>query len=202
MDEKVFGADRWARHVQNAQAFGAWAKNTDPALDEFCCGPGEFRRRVLERVARSALLHGFSRGAASASHKAAGEIEGAVEGGRPLSPAQHKVWRMPSGPRSLSSSGLWHHRSRFWRRSPYRTRLRLLSRRACRDRFVAGQRELNTIGAWVLEPSGAEAMRTMAFQQDGKKPALSTHIVVNACHSCVAFHPDGSLTSYSECCRA
>ncbi|MGA9073727.1 MAG: hypothetical protein WB368_06420, partial [Candidatus Sulfotelmatobacter sp.] len=60
------------------------------------------------------------------------------------------------------------------------------------------KRELNTFGAWVLEPSAAEAMRTMAFRPDARNPALLDAYCCQRVPFVVAFHPDGSLTSYSE----
>jgi hypothetical protein len=60
------------------------------------------------------------------------------------------------------------------------------------------KRELNTVGAWVVGPSGAEAMRTMAFRRDAKNPALLDAYCCQRVPFVVGFHPDGSLTSYSE----
>jgi len=54
------------------------------------------------------------------------------------------------------------------------------------------------LGAWVTEPSAAEAMRTMAFRPDAKNPALLDAYCCQRVPFVVTFHPDGSLTSYSE----
>src|SRR6185312_10769349 len=69
---------------------GAWAKNTDPDLATFVAALESFDG-VFSRESHGALYHmAFRKALRSASHKAAGEIEGAIEAGRPLSPAQQR----------------------------------------------------------------------------------------------------------------
>ena len=90
MDEKVFGADRWGGMFKTLKLSGAWAKNTDPALENFVAALESFDG-VFSKESRGALYYmAFREALRAASHKAAGEIEGAVEGGRPLSPAQQQ----------------------------------------------------------------------------------------------------------------
>ena len=178
---------------------GAWAKNTDPDLATFVAALESFDG-VFAKESRGALYYmAFREALRSASHKAAGEIEGAVEAGRPLSPAQQ---------RSVEDAVLAAYaslRQGFGTINLVFGDVHRIGRGS--DSFPVGgaaidssqdKKELNTIGAWVLEPSGAEAMRTMAFRPDVKNPALLDAYCCQRVPFVVAFHPDGSLTSYSE----
>jgi acyl-homoserine-lactone acylase len=199
MDEKVFGADQWGGIFKTLKLSGAWAKNTDPDLTTFVAALESFDG-VFAKESRGALYYmAFREALRSASHKAAGEIEGAVEAGRPLSPAQQ---------RSVEDAVLAAYaslRQGFGTINLVFGDVHRIGRGS--DSFPVGgaaidssqdKKELNTIGAWVLEPSGAEAMRTMAFRPDVKKPALLDAYCCQRVPFVVAFHPDGSLTSYSE----
>jgi acyl-homoserine-lactone acylase len=199
MDEKVFGADQWGAMFKTLKLSGAWAKNTDPDLTTFAAALESFDG-VFAKESRGALYYmAFREALRSASHKAAGEIEGAVEAGRPLSPAQQ---------RSVQDAVLAAYaslRQGFGTINLVFGDVHRIGRGS--DSFPVGgaaidssqdKKELNTIGAWVLEPSGAEAMRTMAFRPDVKKPALLDAYCCQRVPFVVAFHPDGSLTSYSE----
>jgi acyl-homoserine-lactone acylase len=199
MDEKVFGADQWAGMFKTLTLSGAWAKNTDPDLATFVAALESFDG-VFSKESRGALYYmAFREALRAASHKAAGEIEGAVETGHPLSPAQQ---------RSVEDAVLAacdSLRKGFGTINLVFGDVHRIGRGS--DSFPVGgaaidssqdKRELNTIGAWVMEPSGAEAMRTMAFRRDVKNPALLDAYCCQRVPFVVAFHPDGSLSSYSE----
>jgi acyl-homoserine-lactone acylase len=86
MDERVFGVDEWKGMFKTFKLSGAWAKNTDPDLATFVAALESFDC-VFSKESRGALYYmAFREALRSASHKAAGEIEGAVEAGQPLSP--------------------------------------------------------------------------------------------------------------------
>jgi acyl-homoserine-lactone acylase len=199
MDEKVFGVDQWGGMFKALKLSGAWAKNTDPDLATFVAALDTFDG-VFSKESRGALYYmAFREALRSASHKAAGEIEGAVEAGRQLSPAQQ---------RSVEDAVLAAYaslRQAFGTINLVFGDVHRIGRGS--ESFPVGgaaidssqdKRELNTIGAWVLGPSGAEAMRTMAFRQDVKRSALLDAYCCQRVPFVVAFHPDGSLTSYSE----
>jgi acyl-homoserine-lactone acylase len=199
MDEKVFGVDQWGAMFKTLKLSGAWAKNTDSDLATFVAALESFDG-VFSKESRGALYYmAFREALRSASHKAAGEIEGAVEAGRPLSPAQQ---------RSVADAVLAAYaslRQGFGTINLVFGDVHRIGRGS--DSFPVGgaaidssqdKRELNTIGAWVLEPSAAEAMRTMAFRPDAKNPALRDAYCCQRVPFVVTFHPDGSLTSYSE----
>ncbi|MGA7475086.1 MAG: penicillin acylase family protein [Candidatus Sulfotelmatobacter sp.] len=199
MDEKVFGVDQWAGMFKALKLSGAWAKNTDPDLATFVAALESFDG-VFSKESRGALYYmAFREELRSASHKVAGEVEGAVEAGRPLSPAQQ---------RSVEDAVLAAYtslRQGFGTINLVFGDVHRIGRGS--DSFPVGgaaidssqdKRELNTFGAWVLEPSAAEAMRTMAFRPDARNPALLDAYCCQRVPFVVAFHPDGSLTSYSE----
>ena len=199
MDEKVFGVDRWAGMFRTLKLSGAWADNTDPDLTTFVAALESFDG-VFSKESRGALYYmAFREALRSASHKSAGEIESAIEAGRSLSPALQQ---------SVEDAVLAAYTSlhqRFGTINLVFGDVHRIGRGS--DSFPVGgaaidssldQRELNTIGAWVVEPSAAEAMRTMAFRPDVKNPALVDAYCCQRVPFVVAFHPDGSLTSYSE----
>ena len=199
MDEKVFGVDQWKGMFTTLKLSGAWAKNTDPDLATFVAALESFDG-VFSKESRGALYYmAFREALRSASHKAAGEIEGAVEAGRPLSPELR---------RSVEDAVLAAYtslRQGFGTINLVFGDVHRIGRGS--DSFPVGgaaidssqdKRELNTIGAWVVEPSATEAMRTMAFRRDAKNPALLDAYCCQRVPFVVAFLPDGSLTSYSE----
>ena len=199
MDEKVFGVDQWKGMFTTLKLSGAWAKNTDPDLATFVAALESFDG-VFSKESRGALYYmAFREALRSASHKAAGEIEGAVEAGRPLSPELQ---------RSVEDAVLAAYtslRQGFGTINLVFGDVHRIGRGS--DSFPVGgaaidssqdKRELNTIGAWVVGPSGAEAMRTMAFRRNVKNPALLDAYCCQRVPFVVGFHPDGSLTSYSE----
>ena len=199
MDEKVFGVDQWKGMFKTLKLSGAWAKNTDPDLATFVAALESFDG-VFSKESRGALYYmAFREALRSASHKAAGEIEGAIEAGQPLSPELQ---------RSVEDAVLAAYtslRQGFGTINLVFGDVHRIGRGS--DSFPVGgaaidssvdKRELNTIGAWVVGPSGAEAMRTMAFRPDAKNPALLDAYCCQRVPFVVAFHPDGSLTSYSE----
>jgi acyl-homoserine lactone acylase PvdQ len=199
MYEKVFGTDQWGGMLKTLRLSGAWAKNTDPDLTTFVAALESFDG-VFAKESRGALYNmAFREALRSASHKAAGEIEGAVEARRTLSPVQQ---------RSVEDAVLAAYdtlRQGFGTINLVFGDVHRIGRGS--DSFPVGgaaidssqdKKELNTIGAWVLEPSGAEAMRTMAFHPDVKKPTMLDAYCCQRAPFVVALHPDGSLTAYSE----
>jgi acyl-homoserine lactone acylase PvdQ len=199
MDEKVFGVDQWKGMFTTLKLAGAWAKDTDPDLATFVAALESFDG-VFSKESRGALYYmAFREALRSASHKAAGEVEAAVEAGQPLSPelqgsvedavlAAYTSLRKDFGTINLVFGDV----HRIGRGSDY-----FPVGGAAIDSSVE-KRELNTVGGWVLEPSAAEAMRTMAFRPDAKNPALLDAYCCQRVPFVVDFHPDGSLTSYSE----
>ena len=199
MDEKVFGVDQWGGMFKTLKLSGAWAKNTDPDLATFVAALESFDG-VFSKESRGALYYmAFREALRSASHKAAGESKALWKPGGRSRRRNSGVWRTPSWRRtrlfvrglapSISSSAT------FTVSDEAPTPFLSAAPRSIRRRT---ERELNTIGAWVVEPSGAEAMRTMAFRPDVKNPALLDAYCCQRVPFVVAFHPDGSLTSYSE----
>ena len=119
---------------------------------------------VFSKESRGALYYmAFREALRAASHKAAGEIEGAVEAGRPLSPAQQQSVE------DAVQAAYAALRQGFGTIDLVFGDVHRIGRGS--DSFPVGgaaidssldKRELNTVGAWVVGPSGAEAMRTMA----------------------------------------
>jgi len=199
MDEKVFGVDQWGGMFKTLKVSGAWAKNTDPDLAAFVAALESFDG-VFSKESRGALYYmAFREALRSASHKAAGEVEGAMEAGRPLSPAQRQ---------SVEDAVLAAYaslRKGFGTINLVYGDVHRIGRGS--DSFPVGgaaidssqeERELNTVGAWDVGYFAAEAMRTTAFHPDAKNPALLDAYCCQRIPFVVAFHPDGSLTSYSE----
>jgi acyl-homoserine-lactone acylase len=198
MDEKVAGFEAWGAVFKTLAAKHAFAMSSSTFatfLTELETFDG-----VMARDSRSALyFDAFWDRLVANSGKELGDIATTALARRPLTLGQEALVVTAA---TEAHADLW---KRFGRLDLTYGDVHRIGR-GQEDYPVGGggflvnleKSKLDTTGARVVGPEGAAAMRTMRFRTDAESPHLKRAICCQRVPFVVAFHPDGTLTSYSQ----